>query len=192
MKTPSPSLLSLLPITILCAGVRRQEKPPYSYIALIVMAIQSVPSKKLTLSEIYQFLQVGILSINWVDILYYLFHSKIISAKVPIFPRLVPRLEELSPPQLVSQRVLHQAAQGAGPARQGALLDHRPGPGELWLVEPRSRDYNAHFWLVQEYMFEEGSSAIYCFLRCGKCSNCVYKWKKQACEVKPLCLERFK
>merc|ERR1719220_1915774 len=38
-------------------GVRRQEKPPYSYIALIVMAIQSVPSKKLTLSEIYQFLQ---------------------------------------------------------------------------------------------------------------------------------------
>ena len=40
------------------AGVRRQEKPPYSYIALIVMAIQSVPSKKLTLSEIYQYLQV--------------------------------------------------------------------------------------------------------------------------------------
>ena len=43
---------------VLMSGVRRQEKPPYSYIALIVMAIQSVPSKKLTLSEIYQFLQV--------------------------------------------------------------------------------------------------------------------------------------
>lgn len=36
---------------------KRAEKPPYSYIALIVMAIQNNASKKATLAEIYQFLQ---------------------------------------------------------------------------------------------------------------------------------------
>lgn len=36
---------------------KRAEKPPYSYIALIVMAIQNNPAKKATLAEIYQFLQ---------------------------------------------------------------------------------------------------------------------------------------
>ena len=38
-------------------------------------------------------------------------------------------LEELCAAQPQPERVLHQAAQGAGPAGQGALLDHRPGPG---------------------------------------------------------------
>ena len=62
VKTTNRGQISMLAlenkIQNFVTGGRRQEKPPYSYIALIVMAIQSVPSKKLTLSEIYQFLQV--------------------------------------------------------------------------------------------------------------------------------------
>ena len=40
------------------AATRKSEKPPYSYIALIVMAIQSAPTRRCTLSDIYQFLQL--------------------------------------------------------------------------------------------------------------------------------------
>uniref|UniRef100_A0AAF5Q1K2 Fork-head domain-containing protein n=2 Tax=Wuchereria bancrofti TaxID=6293 RepID=A0AAF5Q1K2_WUCBA len=36
---------------------KRQEKPPYSYIALIAMAIHAKPDRKATLTEIYAFLQ---------------------------------------------------------------------------------------------------------------------------------------
>ncbi|GMT26520.1 hypothetical protein PFISCL1PPCAC_17817, partial [Pristionchus fissidentatus] len=38
-------------------GAKRQEKPPYSYIALIAMAIKNQPESKATLAEIYDFLQ---------------------------------------------------------------------------------------------------------------------------------------
>ena len=47
-----------------------------------------------------------------------------IPAKVSIFPRFLPRLEELSSSQSVPQRMFHQAAEGSGEARKRSLLDH--------------------------------------------------------------------
>lgn len=38
-------------------GGRKQEKPPHSYINMIVQAIKSSPDRRMTLSEIYKYLQ---------------------------------------------------------------------------------------------------------------------------------------
>ena len=117
----SRSWLAVTTFITVIPGVRRQEKPPYSYIALIVMAIQSVPSKKLTLSEIYQFLQQ---KFPFFRGSYQVMMMVMLMLLMMMMMMMMLGLEELCPPQPVSQRVLHQAPQGPGETWEGSLLDN--------------------------------------------------------------------
>ena len=86
-------------------GVRRSEKPPYSYIALIVMAIQASPTKRCTLSEIYQFLQ----------------------QRFPFFRGTYQGWKNSVRHNLSLNECFIKLPKGIGRPGKGTLLDHRPG-----------------------------------------------------------------
>ena len=51
----APATLNML-ARVVSDGVEVYQRPPYSYITLITMAIKSSPKKKMTLSEIYEYI----------------------------------------------------------------------------------------------------------------------------------------
>lgn len=59
LALPGPPLLCLYggdALSLVAAPREHPQKPPYSYIALIAMAIKSAPQQRATLSSIYQFI----------------------------------------------------------------------------------------------------------------------------------------
>ena len=96
------------------------------------MAIQSVPSKKLTLSEIYQFLQVFCLLLQYQKRVM----SDLFQQKFPFFRGSYQGWKNSVRHNLSLNECFIKLPKALG----------RPGKGHYWTIDP-----------AQEYMFEEGS-----------------------------------